>query len=611
MVSQYVYTLCQDSRSVSSEMAKNPALPPDDIIKQLYPIDPSRKHRSASHDSGVELLHNHDALQVARECGQWPRQLPPSRLFLRVFADALACLDSNPWAGMVSPSLMGTHGTAPLTIIAPLIDIIQHNAKLIRGAKKDVFFITCVWTPSVAQTVIKEALIALSEQAKIRGGRVAVKIMFDKGSLTMGPRRSLQPDTYSGKKIDLPSPQEIPHVDLQIISFHAIPMGTLHAKVCIVDGEVATVMSNNLEDNANMEMMTQLEGPIVASIYDSALITWNQALDSHHPLALGDRLVTQDKWSEDVAEGKMESRHDIDLQREIIEANELYQAKGNESHLDAVNHQLNLRTKNPIDATGPDIPDDEAMAPYIWTMTPGPVPMALVSRPPYGPCDSRDRRVPQNEAWLSLVRNAKRNIFIQTPDLNVQPLLHEIKNALQRGVEVTYYVCFGYNDAGEMIPGQGGTNEQAAQRLLSMLPPDGPERRLLRIYDYVAKDQNRPIHHSFKSRSCHIKLLIADDKVGVQGSGNQDTQSWYHSQELNVMVDSPDICAKWRAGIERNQNTRLFGRCWDGIWRDEDGKPGKGYSGDPGVVGGLIKGVIGMVEKHIQQSKSAKQVQTR
>lgn len=54
--------------------------------------------------------------------------------------------------------------------------------------------------------------------------------------------------------------------------------------------------------------------------------------------------------------------------------------------------------------------------------------------------------------------------------------------------------------------------------------------------------------------SCHIKLLIADGHVGIQGNGNQDTQSWFHSMEVNIMIDSEQICGEWRAGIERNQS---------------------------------------------------------
>ena len=63
------------------------------------------------------------------------------------------------------------------------------------------------------------------------------------------------------------------------------------------------------------------------------------------------------------------------------------------------------------------------MTPYINTTTANPVPIALVSRPPYGSVNSKNVNVPQNEAWLSLIRNAQSHIFIQTPDLNAAPLL--------------------------------------------------------------------------------------------------------------------------------------------------------------------------------------------
>ena len=168
--------------------------------------------------------------------------------------------------------------------------------------------------------------------------------------------------------------------------------------------------------------------------------------------------------------------------------------------------------------------------------------------------------------------------------------------ALERGIDITYYVCFGYNDAGELIPGQGGTNDQAAQALVSSITPAARQR--LHVAYYVGKDQGAPIHQSFHKRSCHIKLLIADEHIGIQGSGNQDTQSWCHSQEINVMIDSEEVCRKWREGIERNQNTARFGAAAaDGVWRDEHGNPGEGSMGNPGTAMGLVKGVKGMLKK--------------
>jgi phosphatidylserine/phosphatidylglycerophosphate/cardiolipin synthase-like enzyme len=61
--------------------------------------------------------------------------------------------------------------------------------------------------------------------------------------------------------------------------------------------------------------------------------------------------------------------------------------------------------------------------------------------------------VPQNEALLSLIHNARTSIFIQTPNLNADPLLLALQAAVRRGVGVVYYVCLRYNDAGELLPG--------------------------------------------------------------------------------------------------------------------------------------------------------------
>lgn len=54
-----------------------------------------------------------------------------------------------------------------------------------------------------------------------------------------------------------------------------------------------------------------------------------------------------------------------------------------------------------------------------------------------------------------------------------------------------------------------------------------------------------------------------------------DTQSWFHSQEINVMIDSRELVGEWMRCLETNQNTRLYGRVSDkdGVLRGEDGEP--------------------------------------
>ncbi|CAM6118643.1 unnamed protein product [Calypogeia fissa] len=619
MVSEHVLKLCRATETVSSVLAKNPTEAPGDVVKRLYGhlkkdlhYNPD-EHRPAPSDQELEM---------ALKCGRWGAS-QPSPLFLQAFADSLNCLDADPMSGVVSPPLMGSHGTVPLTVIAPLADIIRRCSNMIVRAEREVFFITCSWSPSVAQRLIKDALIELSKRAGERGQRVVVKMMYDKASVAnaIDAHHVVKPAAYTRKTIQLPEPEEIPNLDFEVISFHRWVLGTLHTKFCVVDRKVAAVMSNNIEDNDNMEMMIQVEGPIVDSLYDTALITWNNhfnpPLPSHDAPATEGGLPTSGQepiymdrgpargQDEIVADGQAvrlpqhmpdDPHYDTDLNGEITRMQSCYSMKPNESRLQAANRQLNLACKKPIGPSGPEIPDGQEMTPYITSMTPTPVPMALVSRPPYGPVNMSNVNVPQNEAWLSCIRNAQRSVFIQTPDLNAASLMPALAAALKRGVEVTYYVCFGYNDAGEIIPGQGGTNDQAAQALYKDISPT--ERQLLHICYYVGKDQDHPIHQSFKQRSCHVKLLIVDDHVGIQGSGNQDTQSWYHSQEINIMLDSEEVCRKWRESIERNQNTKRFGvAAEDGIWRDKDGNPGEGYMGNPGKVEGLFKGVGGMLKK--------------
>lgn len=143
------------------------------------------------------------------------------------------------------------------------------------------------------------------------------------------------------------------------------------------------------------------------------------------------------------------------------------------------------------------------MTPMIPHNVHAPFPIALVNRRAWGAPNHQCVNVPQNEAWLSAIRNAKSEVFIQSPDVNAEPLIPAIKEAVRRGITVTYYVCLGYNDAGELLPFQGGTNEMVANKLYQSL--DKEERERLRVHYYVGKDETKPVHNKFKARSCHSK----------------------------------------------------------------------------------------------------------
>lgn len=100
---------------------------------------------------------------------------------------------------------------------------------------------------------------------------------------------------------------------------------------------------------------------------------------------------------------------------------------------------------------------------------------------------------------------------------------------------------------------QGGTNEMVSHAFHESLSPEGLKH--LHYHFYVGPDQTTPILAKAKKRSCHVKLMIIDEEIGIQGSGNQDSQSWYHSQEINVMLQSKEVCRNWIDGLRKCQRT--------------------------------------------------------
>ncbi len=144
---------------------------------------------------------------------------------------------------------------------------------------------------------------------------------------------------------------------------------------------------------------------------------------------------------------------------------------------------------------------------------------------------------------------------------------------------------------------QGGHNEMVAHNLYKSLSDAGRQR--LHYFWYVGKDQTKPIPQEKKKRSCHIKLMIVDEHIGIQGNGNQDTQSWFHSQEINVMLDSAAVCRAWIDGLRRNQNTHVYGALdkTTGVWTDSAGKEADGAMGvDPGRFS-WAKGFVGAIKR--------------
>ena len=280
-------------------------------------------------------------------------------VILQIYHDSLCPLEKNPMAGVVSPPLMGSHGVLPLTIVAPLLDICRHMSNCIARAEREVFLATNFWIHSHASTLVTKAFRELSRRAGQRGTKVVVKVVYDRGApqQVWENHLNVHEKDFAGEKVKLPAPEEIPNIDLQVINYHRPIFGTFHAKFMIVDRRVALLQRNNIQDNDNLEMMVRLEGPIVDSLYDSALVSWGRPLGAPLPLlASPARSIPVSSWSgkdlDNYANGSERGsmsqhtpdhpQYDPDFQRETQRVNASLDPQQGISRTQAVSRHLSM-----------------------------------------------------------------------------------------------------------------------------------------------------------------------------------------------------------------------------------------------------------------------------
>ncbi|KAH7925600.1 hypothetical protein BV22DRAFT_1033871 [Leucogyrophana mollusca] len=641
-ISEKAFSLTHSHNTVTAAFAANPKSSPGHLAKALYdehhkkPIGSGGYFETflgmfqggnANEINRIQTIEpSQEDLDRAAECGQFGAR--PSDLFLKIYFDVLCTLDTNPWAGLVSPPLLGSRGVVNLTIISVIPDIIQHHYDCIIRAEHEVFLATNFWQASKSASKICDAFIELSKRAEKRGKKVVVKMLYDRANLKMLTESHVvvEEDEWIGEEVKLPKRSEMPWLDFELVNFHQPMLGTFHAKFMIVDRKMALLCSNNIQDRANMEMMTHLEGPIVDSLYDMALISWFRPM--HPPLArLGDPYQPPVGGYKFGMDNEYATTRNLDgskgaelfkkLEQEAGGVPDGHAGEGPEGKVatsapdnegkpfvsgtyQTITDHLNAGDQPDTRATlayeVPTSPSDE-YTPHILHAPHGECPMVLVNRAPNGKPGNPSSGLhnAQDAAWLAALKYAQKSVFIQSPTFNAVPVVEGVLNAVRRGIECTLYVDVGFNDGGEVLPGQGGTNEVVSKRMFAQLKDE--EKDNLKFYWYTGKDQIKPINASAQKRNCHVKLMIVDDIVGIQGNGNQDTQSWFHSQEVNVMIDSPAVCREWRDGIRRNQNTQYHRLGNDGIYRDTDGNELTDSTGVTSGFKGVVKGVQGSIAR--------------
>ena len=276
---------------------------------------------------------------------------------VKIYHDALCSLDKNPMAGVVSPPLMGSHGVVPLTIIAPLPDLCRHMANCIVRAEQEVFLVTNFWIHSDASTLVTDAFRELSRRAGERGSKVIVKMVYDRGDphQLFENHLPVPEKKYTSEKVHLPSAEEIPNIDLQVVNYHRPIFGTFHAKFMVIDRRIGLLQSSNVQDNDNLEMMIQVEGPIVDGLYDTALISWGRPLEPPLPMlaspATGAPIPCHSSQQPDydapdpgpLPELTVDDHHyDPDIRREAQRMNGLLLPRDGETRTQAVTRRLSM-----------------------------------------------------------------------------------------------------------------------------------------------------------------------------------------------------------------------------------------------------------------------------
>lgn len=121
---------------------------------------------------------------------------------------------------------------------------------------------------------------------------------------------------------------------MEVVNYHRPLLGTFHAKLCVVDRTIGLLQSNNIQDNDNLEMMVHMEGPIVDTLYDTLLISWDKQFHTALPMIsspAAHRAIST--WTNSTTEEQManattsrSAQQEVEILTELTSSNPLYDA---------------------------------------------------------------------------------------------------------------------------------------------------------------------------------------------------------------------------------------------------------------------------------------------
>lgn len=61
----------------------------------------------------------------------------------------------------------------------------------------------------------------------------------------------MSPEVYTAEGVELPGPEEIPGVLLEVQNYHVHPVGSFHQKSLVIDRKLAVLSSNNIQSKVS------------------------------------------------------------------------------------------------------------------------------------------------------------------------------------------------------------------------------------------------------------------------------------------------------------------------------------------------------------------------
>jgi len=178
----------------------------------------------------------------------------------------------------------------------------------------------------------------------------------------------------------------------------------------------------------------------------------------------------------------------------------------------------------------------------------GDVPMIYVGRTEDPTFFANNEDNPQNLAWIGGFKVAKKEVFIESPNVVTQRITDLAVETVKRGVKVTIVTSLYMSDAGQMVyMNSYKTSPLMAKHVYDRLKDDPAAAKRMTICWFIGK-KIKPAKPS-KDEWTHVKAMTVDDEFAIVGSGNHDPQSWYHSREDNYLIDDAAVAKRIKANI--------------------------------------------------------------